>query len=89
MRASDDLYDDPVRGTLVKDSKGVWRPLAETDMSHKTDAVSWWNSTGRYFGAKAPEVRNWMLKSDNYVLDYFRYKSAGGKLTETYLPPVK
>ena len=33
------------------------------DMAHLTDAVSWWNSTGRYYGAKSPEVREWMLDS--------------------------
>lgn len=59
-------------------------------MSHKTDAVSWWNETGRQYGAKSPEVRKWMLDSDNYYLDHYSInRSAGAKLGETYLPPLR
>lgn len=47
-------------------------------------------SRGRNFGAKSPEVREWMLNSNNYELDqYTLNQSAGAKLTETYLPPKK
>ena len=81
--------DHPIRGTLFKDSTGDWRPLADADMAHITDAVSWWNQFGRYLGPKAPEVRKWMLGSANYRLDYFSYnRSAGAKLNEVYLPPA-
>ncbi|WP_354335514.1 MULTISPECIES: GH-E family nuclease [unclassified Undibacterium] len=59
-------------------------------MSHKTDAVTWWNETGRQFGAKSSEVRAWMLDSKNYVLDHLSInRSLGAKLGETYLPPLK
>ncbi|WP_336077939.1 phage baseplate assembly protein V [Paenibacillus sp. 203] len=71
-------------------SDGKWYPLDQADMAHLTDAVSWWNSKGRYYGAKSPEVREWMLDSDNYVLDHYSLnRSAGAKLNETYLPPDK
>ncbi|WP_342512477.1 GH-E family nuclease [Sporosarcina sp. FSL K6-1522] len=71
-------------------SDGKWYPLNEADMAHLTDAVSWWNSTGKHYGAKSPEVREWMLDSNNYVLDHYSLnRSAGGELTETYLPPIK
>ncbi|MED4402851.1 GH-E family nuclease [Metabacillus fastidiosus] len=71
-------------------SNGEWYDLKDADMAHITDAVSWWNSTGRYYGPKSPEVRDWMRDPDNYVLDHYSLKrSAGAKLKETYLPPVK
>ncbi|MEC1180060.1 pre-toxin TG domain-containing protein [Metasolibacillus meyeri] len=73
---------------MASDNK--WYPIEEADMAHLTDAVSWWNSTGRYYGAKSPEVREWMLDSNNYVLDHYSLnRSAGAKLNETYLPPYK
>ena len=37
-------------------------------MAHKVDAVSWWNSVGRKYGAKSKEVRKFMLNPDNYYL---------------------
>ncbi len=70
----------------------VWRDISEADMGHIHDAVTWWNNEGRKFGAKAKEVRKWMLDSKNYILEYFRTnRSKGGTLgkTETYKPPLK
>ncbi|WP_201289338.1 GH-E family nuclease [Pelistega ratti] len=76
--------------TQFKDSQGVWRSLKDADMSHKVDAVKWCNSTGRNYGARAPEVRKWMRDSSNYELDYFKInRSNGGKLPDRYLPPLK
>ncbi len=89
MRAEGKIRDDAVLGTLYQDSRGTWRPVSTADMSHKVDAVSWWNQIGRTFGAKSPEVRRWMLDPNNYALDYFRInRSAGASLVETYLPPL-
>ena len=31
--------------------------------------------TDRYYGAEVPEVREWMLDSNNYVLDHDSFKS--------------
>ena len=76
--------------TQFKDSKGVWRPLSDADMAHKIDAVSWWNSTGRQYGARSPEVREFMKNADNYYLEYYSInRSQGAKLSEIYLPPLK
>ncbi|PFR36767.1 T7SS effector LXG polymorphic toxin [Bacillus cereus] len=73
-----------------KASDGVWYDLSKSDMAHLTDAVSWWNSIGRHYGAKSKEVRKWMLDSVNYELDHFSLnRSAGAKLGERYLPPTK
>ena len=71
-------------------SDGKWYDLSKADMSHNTDAVTWWNQTGRQYGAKAPEVRDWMLDSKNYTLDHYSInRSLGAKLGETYSPPLK
>jgi RHS repeat-associated protein len=72
---------------------GRWYPIAEADMSHIKDAVTWWNETGRGFGARATEVRQWMLDSANYVLDHFSLNrsagAAGAALGQRYLPALK
>ena len=40
-------------------------------MAHIKDAVVWWNEKGRFYGAKAPEVRAFMLDSNNYYLELY------------------
>jgi hypothetical protein len=71
-------------------SDGKWYDLSKADMTHKTDAVTWWNETGRHYGAKSPEVRKWMPDPDNYTLDHYSLnRSAGAKLDQQYLPPLK
>ena len=78
----------PLNHHIQSDEK--WFPIDQADMAHLTDAVSWWNSTGRYYGAKSSEVREWMLDSNNYVLEHYRLnRSEGAKLNEIYLPPNK
>ena len=77
----------------VLGSNGNWHLIDENiDMAHIVDAVSWWNQTGRHFGAKAPEVRNFMLDSNNYKLEPRGLnRSAGAKLgrIQKYLLPVQ
>jgi HNH/ENDO VII superfamily nuclease with conserved GHE residues len=59
-------------------------------MAHNADAVTWWNETGRQYGAKAPEVREWMLDPNNYTLDHYSInRSLGAQIGQTYLPPLK
>lgn len=88
MRSNGDVID--VNGqTIFKASDGNWYPLREADMSHITDAVTWWNKTGRFLGPKLPAVRQWMLDSKNYYLDHYSLnRSAGAQLGQIYLPPV-
>ena len=56
------------KNTKFKASDGKWYPIKNADMAHKTDAVSYWNRSGRRSGAKTPRVRQWMLDSKNYKL---------------------
>lgn len=73
-----------------KSSDGNWYNIDKADMAHRTDAVSWWNQTGRMYGAKSKEVREWMLDADNYVLEHRSInRSQGAKLKDRYLPPLK
>ncbi|WP_254438289.1 GH-E family nuclease [Paenibacillus sp. DCT19] len=78
-----------------KASDDAWYDLSTADMAHRndpphTDAVTWWNNVGRYHGAKSKEVRDWMLDSNNYVLDHYSLnRSDGAKLNQKYLPPKK
>ena len=89
MRTEDKLREGK-NGTEFKASDGEWYPLKDADMAHNKDAVKWWNYKGRHLGAKSPEVRKWMLDSKNYTLDHYSInRSAGAKLGETYLPPLK
>lgn len=93
MALEDKYRIDPETGKeIFMDSKGVWRDISEADMAHKTDAVKWWNETGRKFGARAPEVRQWMLNPDNYYLEYRSINRSQGAIvgkTNRYLPPLK
>lgn len=69
--------------------EGKWYDIRDADMGHKTDAVKWWNKTGRFSGPKSKRVRNFMLSSYNYELQpYWINRSKGAKLKENYLPPV-
>lgn len=90
MRREGRLRDNPYRKeTQFKASDDKWYPLDKADMAHKTDAVKWWNRTGRRYGPKSPKVREWMRDPDNYVLDHYSInRSAGAKLKDRYLPPL-
>ncbi|NYT59223.1 DUF4150 domain-containing protein [Alcaligenaceae bacterium] len=89
MRDDKTLRDKPNGEVEFKASDKNWYPLKDADMAHKTDAVSYWNDVGRFTGPKSPAVRKWMLDSDNYILDHFKFnRSEGAKLGINYLPPL-
>lgn len=93
MRQEGDLRYDPDLGEDVfRAEDGNWYPVDRPNThtgDHPVEAVDWWNSTGRYYGAKSPEVRHWILDSNNYRFEYGPLNSArGGVTTSTYLDPV-
>jgi hypothetical protein len=60
------------------------------DMAHLNDAVTWWNQIGRYTWPRSPTVRQFMLDSDNYILQPRSVnRAAGPRLRQRYLPPFK
>jgi hypothetical protein len=73
-------------------SDGKWYDIAKADMGHINDAVTWWNKTGRKYGAKSKEVRKWMLDSKNYMYEYYKVNRSKGAIlgkATTYKPPLK
>ena len=70
-----------------KNSDGKWYPIKNADMAHKRDCVAYWNKTGRFHGAKSPQVRKWMLDSKHYELEHKKdNRSKGAKVGKTYKP---
>lgn len=68
---------------------GTWHSPAEADMGHVIDAVTWWNSNGRFKGPKAPEVLAFMNDADNYELELSsQNRSRGASSGIRYLPPA-
>lgn len=68
---------------------GQWYPIDVADMGHIEAAVDYWNNTGRYYGARSPEVRLFMNDPNNYVLEPASInRSNGGAMGRTYLPPA-
>ena len=50
------------------------------ESGHK-DAVEYWNTCGKYTGARSKEVRAYMQNPDNYYLEVSNYnRSSGGKI---------
>ncbi len=92
MRKEGKIRDNDADGTTeFKASNGKWYDISKADMAHKTDAVTWWNRTGRQYGAKAREVRRWMLDSNNYYLELNSINRSQGAIlgkTQRYLPPL-
>lgn len=75
------------RQVLGKD--GQWHPIAQTEMGHVQAAVDFWNSTGRFYGPRSPEVRSFMNSPANYVLEPSGInRSNGASMRRTYLPPA-
>ncbi|EFB30395.1 hypothetical protein HMPREF0971_03313 [Segatella oris F0302] len=70
---------------------GKWYDIDKADMSHKRDAVDWWNNVAnkRGYKPKGEEVRKWMKNPNNYYLEHRTYnRSAGGKIKQTYNEPI-
>jgi hypothetical protein len=92
---------DQVTGEIIfksvdpKTGQAGWYKLSDGQMSHKSDAVHWWNETGRFYprpgGQVAPEVRAWMTDPKNYVIEYYQHNLAKGAMTRNaghvYLNP--
>lgn len=72
----------------VKNPDGSLTPLKKADLTHRRDAVDYWNKEGKYWGPKHDKVREWMTDPNNYTLGpKGANRSAGAKLKETYEPP--
>jgi len=67
--------------------------LSECDMGHVIDAVTWWNSNGRFTGPQSAEVRQFMTDPNNYEIEPSGPNSLRGALLGgrggRYLPSAK
>lgn len=84
MRAKGDIISVDGEDMLKFDGQLV--PLSKCDMGHApVDAVTYWNKTGINHGPRSPEVRKWMLDSNNYALQPSSWnRSQGARLGQTY-----
>lgn len=88
MTAEGRIVDSP-EGKLFLDGNGDWRPLKDADMSHIESAVEYWNREGYLYGPKSENVREFILDSDNYYLEYYGInRSQGAQLNEVYRDPI-
>jgi len=68
---------------------GAWTPTSKTDMSHRRDAVKYWNEEGYVHGQRAPEVREFMRDPENYELEESgANRSRGAKTKDRYRDPT-
>lgn len=66
-----------------------WFPVKQADLGHIIDAVTWWNSNGRFFGPRSPEAKKFMNEADNYEWEEkSQNRSRGASLGQNYLPPI-
>jgi hypothetical protein len=93
IRGTGDLLPGNPNNLEVLGSDGNWYRIDETiDMAHisPNDAVRYWNNEGRYYGARSPQVREFMTDPNNYRLEpRGPNRSAGAQIGEVYLPPEK
>lgn len=79
-------------GLKLKNADGTVSVIGpNVDMAHRTDAVTWWNSSGRYTGPKSQTVRDFMLDSNNYSLQLGSINRREGAIlgkTTNYMKPA-
>ena len=67
--------------------------LADCDMGHVVDAVHWWNTNGRFTGARSAEVRSFMTDPANYEFEPRDINQLRGRRQAAsgirYLPSMK
>jgi len=86
MRTSKRIKGPPGQEMVLHEEK--WYPIAECDMGHTTDAVTWWNKEGMFYGPKSPQVRAWMRRSEIYELEPGHINSSrGAQIGEEYVAP--
>ncbi|TCN34597.1 hypothetical protein EV644_11985 [Kribbella orskensis] len=99
MRAEGRIVGDQVRsgrdaaGNVLPPGKFEWWPLSECVMGHVIDAVTWWNTNGRFTGPQSSEVQKFMTDPANYeiepkVSNSLRGAFLGGR-GGNYLPSAK
>jgi hypothetical protein len=90
---NDVLYARDAAGNPLPPGQTVRYPLSSCAMGHIIDAVTWWNSNGRFTGPQSPEAQKFMEDPDNYELEPSGPNSLRGALLGgsgvRYLPSTK
>ena len=75
MRAEGRLVGDQVRygrsaaGVPLPPGQFELHPVSQCAMGHIIDAVTWWNTNGRFTGPQSPEVQAFMTDPANYEIE--------------------
>ena len=68
---------------LTGDDKNISNTIGKIESGHK-DAVEYWNTCGKYTGARSKEVRAYMQNPEDYYLEVSNYnRSSGEKIKNT------
>jgi hypothetical protein len=82
-------YERDARGNPTP-GKVTWYPLSGCVMGHIIDAVTWWNSNGRFTGPQSKEVQKFMTDPDNYEIEPAGPNSLrGAMLDQEYMTSAK
>jgi len=86
-------YGRDAAGNLLPPGQFTLWPLSQCAMGHLVDAVTWWNTNGRFTGPQSPEVQKFMTDPDNYEIEPSDPNSLRGALLGArggnYLPSAK
>jgi hypothetical protein len=99
MRAEGKIVGDQVKyarddtGKPLPPGQAKLYPISECAMGHIIDAVTWWNTNGRFTGPQSSEVQKFMTDPDNYEIEPSGPNSRRGALLGgrggRYLPSAK
>ena len=56
-------------GVALPPGSFTWWPLSDCTMGHVIDAVTWWNTNGRFTGPQSQEVEDFMTDPINYEIE--------------------
>jgi hypothetical protein len=89
MRQAGALTGEGANRKVLGPDGGTWHLIDQTDMGHIQAAVHYWNSEGRFYGPRAPEVRSFMNDPINYWLEpSSTNRSNGASMGTRYMLPA-
>ena len=62
-------YGRDATGTPLPKGNFTWHDVKDCEMGHVIDAVTWWNSNGRFTGVQSAQVKAFMDSDINYELE--------------------
>jgi hypothetical protein len=96
MRTEGKIIGDQVRyardawGNPLPKGQAELYPISACAMGHIIDAVTWWNTNGRFTGPQSNEVQKFMTDPGNYEIEPSGPNSRrGSRLEQEYLPSAK